>query len=68
MDIYPAREKPIEGITSSWLLEMVTIQEKSLLNQDEILEKINVESPELILVMGAGDIDRLSAKLRYHER
>ncbi|MCL9980438.1 MAG: UDP-N-acetylmuramate--L-alanine ligase [Bacteroidia bacterium] len=68
MDIYPAREKPIEGITSEWLLSLVTHQNKSLLDQEQILEKIKSESPELILIMGAGDIDRLSAKLRHHER
>lgn len=68
MDIYPAREKPIEGITSEWLLSLVTHQNKSLLDQEQILEKITSESPELILIMGAGDIDRLSAKLRHHER
>jgi UDP-N-acetylmuramate--alanine ligase len=68
MDIYPAREKPIEGITSEWLLSLVKNQNKSLLNQEQILEKIKLESPELVLIMGAGDIDRLSAKLKYHER
>jgi UDP-N-acetylmuramate--alanine ligase len=68
MDIYPAREKPIEGITSEWLLSLVKNQNKSLMNQEQILEKIKLESPELVLIMGAGDIDRLSAKLKYHER
>jgi UDP-N-acetylmuramate--alanine ligase len=68
MDIYPAREKPIEGITSEWLLSLVENQNKSLMNQEQILEKIKLESPELVLIMGAGDIDRLSAKLKYHER
>jgi UDP-N-acetylmuramate--alanine ligase len=68
MDIYPAREKPIEGITSEWLLSLVKNQNKSLLNQEQILEKIKLESPELVLIMGAGDIDRLSAKLKHHER
>ena len=68
MDIYPAREKPIEGITSEWLLSLVKNQNKSLMNQEQILEKIKLESPELVLIMGAGDIDRLSAKLKHHER
>lgn len=68
MDIYPAREKPIEGITSEWLLKQVKLEKKQLLNQEQILEKIELEAPTLVLIMGAGDIDRLSSKLRHHER
>lgn len=64
MDIYPARELPIEGITSSWLLKQVKCRTKSLLSPEDILAKVNTEKPELLLILGAGDIDKLSQPLK----
>ena len=58
MEIYPAREKPIEGITSSVLLEKVSCKEKQICSKEELLETIRQINPELIMTMGAGDIDR----------
>lgn len=60
MDIYPAREMPIPGISSTWLLEQIAHTHKSLLSPQSILHKIRSEKPELLLLLGAGDIDRLS--------
>ncbi len=59
LDIYPAREKPIPGITSSLLLEKVHCAEKMLCTKDELITVLNNLHPELIVTMGAGDIDRL---------
>jgi UDP-N-acetylmuramate--alanine ligase len=64
MDIYPARELPIEGINSTWLLDKINIQSKSLLSESAILQKIKAEKPELLLILGAGDIDRLVPKVK----
>jgi len=64
MDIYPAREEPIEGITSHWLLEKIKCKNKTVLGETAILEKIKNEKPELLLILGAGDIDRLVPKIR----
>jgi hypothetical protein len=58
MEIYPAREKPIEGITSSVLLEKVTCKHKQICSKEELLDTIKEINPELIITMGAGDIDR----------
>lgn len=58
MEIYPAREKPIEGVTSSVLLEKVTCKEKQICSKDELLDTIRQINPGLIMTMGAGDIDR----------
>ena len=58
LDIYPAREKPIEGITSAVLLEKVDITDKKLCSKAELISLIDREKPELLLTMGAGDIDR----------
>jgi UDP-N-acetylmuramate--alanine ligase len=59
LDIYPAREKPIAGITSAALLEKVRINNKRLCSKEELPEKISALNPEVLIMMGAGDIDRL---------
>jgi len=59
MEIYPARELPIEGVDSKWLLDKVILENKRLVTPQEVLNRIEAESPELIVTMGAGDIDRL---------
>lgn len=64
MDIYPARELPMEGVTSSWLLDKVEIDNKQLASPNEVLEMVQQNSPELIVTMGAGDIDRLVKPLK----
>lgn len=59
LPIYPAREKPIEGVSSDWLLDKVKLSDKVLLTPKNALKYIREERPELILTVGAGDIDRL---------
>ena len=58
LDIYPARELPIEGITSAALLEKVPMSDKKLCSKTELVSLIDSEKPELLVTMGAGDIDR----------
>ena len=58
LDIYPARELPIEGITSEALLNRVQMTDKKLCQKSELIEQIDSEKPELLITMGAGDIDR----------
>jgi UDP-N-acetylmuramate--alanine ligase len=58
LDIYPAREKPIEGITSAALLEKVQLADKKICSKAELVSLIESEKPELLITMGAGDIDR----------
>jgi UDP-N-acetylmuramate--alanine ligase len=64
MDIYPARELPLEGITSSWLLEKVSLAEKQLVTEESALKEIRDQAPELLLILGAGDIDRIVPKVK----
>lgn len=59
LEIYPAREKPMPGVTSSALLEKVTCPVKSICKKEELLDVIKRLEPELIMTMGAGDIDCL---------
>lgn len=64
MEIYPAREAPIEGITSEWLLSLIESPEKQLLQKEEIIPFILENRPELLITIGAGDIDRLVPKIK----
>jgi UDP-N-acetylmuramate--alanine ligase len=64
MEIYPAREKPIEGITSDWLLSKMRISNKRVMSAGEIMKEIPGRSGEVILAMGAGNIDRVIDRLQ----
>jgi len=59
MEIYPAREEPIPNIDSTWLIEKVNLKQKSLVTPISILDKLNNNKPEVLLILGAGDIDRI---------
>ena len=56
LDIYPARELPINGVDSKWLLGKITQKNKALINKSEIVSKIKSSSAKIILTIGAGDI------------
>ena len=58
LDIYPARELPIEGVTSDALLTKVPMTDKRICQKSELINLIDSEKPELLVTMGAGDIDR----------
>lgn len=64
MDIYPARELPIEGVTSAWLLDKINVDRKQLVSPEDVLEIVKQNRPELIVTVGAGDIDRLVKPLK----
>lgn len=64
MDIYPARERPIPGVHSKALLEMINTKEKVLWAKSDILNKYQKAKPEVILTIGAGDIDQLVQPLK----
>ena len=59
LDIYPAREKPLEGITSSWLLNKVTIKNKKLVSKELLVENILESNATVMVMIGAGDIGEL---------
>ena len=58
LPIYPAREKPIEGITSEFLLSKVTVADKRVLQKPELVPFLQTHRPDVLLTIGAGDIDR----------
>ena len=56
LDIYPAREKPIEGITSSWLLKMIDSDGKALAQKSQLSTLLKDSDCIVKLMVGAGDI------------
>ena len=56
LDIYPARELPIEGVNSEWLLNKINNINKKLIQKTELIQHIKASSAQVILTMGAGDI------------
>lgn len=61
LDIYPAREEPIPGVTSEIIFKDVTISDKHLIKKEELLDyiKSNLSTFEVVVMLGAGNIDRL---------
>jgi UDP-N-acetylmuramate--alanine ligase len=58
LEIYPAREQPIEGIDSQMLLDKINKTTKRLCRNDDLIETLKTLKPELLLTLGAGDIDQ----------
>ena len=59
LPIYPAREEPIHGVTSEWLLDAVALQSKVVMSSHEILLALQSVKKGVVLTIGAGDIDRM---------
>lgn len=64
LEIYPARELPLPGINSQLLLDKIQITSKEICGKDLVLETIKNKKPELLLTVGAGDIDTLIQPLK----
>lgn len=63
LDIYPARELPIEGVTSDIIFDKVSIQEKTKATKEEVIDLLKIKKPELVVTVGAGDIDTIISKI-----
>jgi len=59
LDIYPARELPMEGVTSDIIFDKITCKKKHKATKENVLELLKKLDPEVLLTMGAGDIDTL---------
>ncbi|MBR0304108.1 MAG: UDP-N-acetylmuramate--L-alanine ligase [Bacteroidales bacterium] len=64
LPIYPAREQPIPGITSEYLLSLIDNPNKRVLSKEELLPYLQTHKPEVLLTIGAGDIDRFVEKIQ----
>lgn len=58
LDIYPAREEPIEGVTSDIIFKDVTAPEKYLIKKEELMDILEQEQVDVLVTFGAGNIDR----------
>jgi len=64
LEIYPARELPLPGINSQFLLDKISLKDKEIVGKDLALEYVKNKQPELLLTVGAGDIDTLIQPLK----
>ena len=64
LDIYPARELPIEGVDADMILNRMQLLNKRKCGKQEAIDLVGIEKPELLLTVGAGDIDQLVGPLK----
>ena len=64
LDIYPAREQPIPGVTSAALLSEVEVDKKELVARESLVDHIKNKDLEVLLTLGAGDIDQCVGPLK----
>ncbi len=65
LDIYPARELPIEGVNSDMILDRMKMWNKRRCGKQEAIDLVKNEKPVLLLTVGAGDIDQLVQPLKH---
>ncbi|RMF26448.1 MAG: UDP-N-acetylmuramate--L-alanine ligase [Bacteroidetes bacterium] len=63
LDIYPAREEPLPGVSSRLIFEQMNNPNKQLLSKEQLLDTLKRRPPEVLLTLGAGDIDALVAPI-----
>ena len=56
MDIYPAREDPIPGVTAHALLDLINNSKKQIISTDNFVSVVEEPGADLVLILGAGDI------------
>ncbi len=59
LPIYPAREKPVPGVTSEIIYTRMKLQEKRMMKMEDIPGKLDIKALDVLVTIGAGDIDRL---------
>ena len=64
LDIYPARELPIEGVTSDLIFRNVNTNSKIQCTKEELVDRLKETDSEVVITMGAGDIDQLVGPIK----
>jgi len=64
LDIYPTRELPMEGITSSWLLSKMTNEHKKLVSKADLISLILASDATVVVTIGAGDIGEMVPEIK----
>lgn len=63
LNIYPARELPIEGVDSELILKNITTTDKMLCSKQDVMKELSEHKPDILLTLGAGDIDLMVADI-----
>lgn len=64
LDIYPAREKPIEGVTSNIIFDKVSIKNKTKCKKEDLLKLLENKEIDVLITLGAGNIDEYVPKIK----
>jgi UDP-N-acetylmuramate--alanine ligase len=64
LDIYPARELPMEGITSQWLMNKMTSENKILVTKEDLIPSILASDARIIVTIGAGDLGEMVPSIK----
>lgn len=64
MEIYPARELPMEGITSQWLLDKIDNKNKKLVQKEELISLLKESDAPVIVTIGAGDVGEMVPEIK----
>ena len=64
LDIYPARELPIPGVTSEIILKEVKLADKNIYSKEDVISELKKRDLDVVVTFGAGDIDRLVPIIR----
>ena len=59
LDIYPAREEPIEGVSSLWLFEKILNKNKKITHKNNLVKDIKNSNASIVAMLGAGDIGKM---------
>ncbi|QZT36278.1 UDP-N-acetylmuramate--L-alanine ligase [Halosquirtibacter xylanolyticus] len=66
LDIYPAREKPMEGVTSDLIYQHCHAAKKRIISKNEVISVLDYEQFDILVTLGAGDIDTLVGPIREY--
>jgi UDP-N-acetylmuramate--alanine ligase len=64
MEIYPARELPMEGVTSQWLLDKIENPNKKLVHKNELIGLLKASDAPIIVTVGAGDVGEMVPEIK----
>jgi UDP-N-acetylmuramate--alanine ligase len=64
LEIYPARELPIEGVTAQLILDKVKLADKQICERDNLLDLLKKTKLEVLITLGAGDIDKMTEPIK----
>jgi UDP-N-acetylmuramate--alanine ligase len=64
LDIYPARELPMEGVTSQWLMNKMTNEDKKLVSKEDLIPTILASDARIVVTIGAGDLGEMVPSIK----